>query len=80
MTSNSSICFLEGTGMVRYYLNDGGVYKHVPSSDKTIQDEYGSSISPDIDAADMERGTPSIVYLISGKYIFSAQFFFVNLI
>ena len=80
MNSNSTICFLQGTGMVRYYLNDGGVYKHVPSSEKTIQEEYGSSVAPDIDAADMGRGTPSIVYLISGKYIFLAQFLCVNVI
>ena len=51
---------------VRYYLK-GRSYSYVEGSEKTIQEEYGSSVAPDLDAADMELGTPNIVYLISGK-------------
>ena len=36
-------------------------------SQKTVQAEYGTSVPMTIDAADMEDGTPKVVYLISGK-------------
>ena len=56
--------------LVKYYHKHTHVYfYYVPGSEKTIQEEYGSSVAPDIDAADTEVGTPNIVYLVNGKYL-----------
>ena len=57
---------LSVNGMVEYH-RFLGKYCLVPGSVKSVQAEYGESIPPNLDAADLNKRTNE-VYLISGEY------------
>ena len=67
MYKSSHLCmsFPTGCGMVSLFIYSDK-FEYVDGSTKTVNDEYGSSIPRNIDAADREYGV-DILYLVSGK-------------